>query len=287
MSSTSGSTASGSPKADNELERKRARDRKSQRAMRDRTKWNIYELQNRVLYLSQALASETAAFQTLLRTSSEETSRLEAENWALRRQLGIESKFVVGSNNISIGQENFRYPPSAPLMNQLPLPFPRPVPQQRLDPSVMMPMTHANNIGNVLNNPEMVDPKLASSFKQLPIHETVPWESEPTCTSDRIVQSYIEARRLEMTQIGSNVLPPAEYPDVNAILTPTHIANDRSVSSVVSDIVLSYIEINTLPKKVAALYTMYKLLNVSIFTCSNSLVGEKILSYMIIHERQN
>jgi hypothetical protein len=37
----------------------------------------------------------------------------------------------------------------------------------------------------------------------------------------------------------------------------------RSASTVVSDIFLSYHEINTLPKKVAVLYVLYQLLNVS------------------------
>jgi hypothetical protein len=75
-----------------DLARKRARDRKSQRAMRDRTKYTLLELQSRVSHLSQTLASETVAIQA-------EISILKEENGQLRVQVE-ESRFVGSVKNI-------------------------------------------------------------------------------------------------------------------------------------------------------------------------------------------
>lgn len=104
----------------------------------------------------------------------------------------------------------------------------------------------------------------------LQIYETVPLSCPSTCLSDRILQNYIEARRLGTSDIAQVELSeqPAWLPDINALLTPNATkprGDDRSLSAVVSDILLSYHEINTLPRKVAVLYIMYKLLNVGIY----------------------
>jgi hypothetical protein len=52
-----------------------------------------------------------------------------------------------------------------------------------------------------------------------------------------------------------------EQPDVSALLAHDRCTAHPGVSNVVSDILLAYHEIDTLPKKAACLYVMYKLLN--------------------------
>jgi hypothetical protein len=67
---------------DVELQRKRARDRKSQQAMRDRNKWTIHTLTEQVALLSQTLEDRTRG----LNVSQERLGILESENAHLRTQ---------------------------------------------------------------------------------------------------------------------------------------------------------------------------------------------------------
>jgi hypothetical protein len=246
MSSSPPSSSSYAPTPE-DLARKRARDRKSQRAMRDRTKYSIIELQSRVMELSSTLASQTAAFQDLLQSSSSQAAALRAENQRLKNQLE-ESKYV-GSD---MCLENFRFPRSDSMLSELPMPRPLPGREQ----------------------PQMILPTGASSRTndELPTYLRLPVNCAPICLSDRILQNYVQARRNGTKDITTQVMTedqPAWLPDINALLTPQApkpSIDNRSVSTVVSDILLSYHEINTLPRKVAVLYIMYKLLNVRITT---------------------
>lgn len=73
-----------------ELQRKRARDRKSQQAMRDRTKWTLQTLSAQVSALSQALDQRTKEFDAINTKISQletENEHLRVENAALRLQL--------------------------------------------------------------------------------------------------------------------------------------------------------------------------------------------------------
>lgn len=72
------------------LERKRARDRKSQKAMRERTKWNIQCLTQQVDQLTQALAVETREKNELYNrflAVSEENDHLRVQKAALQLRL--------------------------------------------------------------------------------------------------------------------------------------------------------------------------------------------------------
>jgi len=93
--------------------------------------------------------------------------------------------------------------------------------------------------------------------------ESIPWNIEPTCVSDRILQSYVATARTRVHATSDIFLK--EQPDVTALLAQERSTNHPGVSNVVSDILLAYQEINTLPKKAACLYVMYKLLNWLIF----------------------
>lgn len=87
-----------SPERNDELQKKRARDRKSQQAMRDRTKWHIKHLESQLAYLTQASGQkdeELNAIQGRLRLAEGELDHLRDQNAALRlrlmRQAPIES----------------------------------------------------------------------------------------------------------------------------------------------------------------------------------------------------
>lgn len=72
------------------LERKRARDRKSQRAMRERTKWNIQCLTQQVEHLTQALEAETREKNDIYNrflAVSEENDHLRVQKAALQLRL--------------------------------------------------------------------------------------------------------------------------------------------------------------------------------------------------------
>jgi hypothetical protein len=198
--------------------------------------------------LSSTLASQTAAFQDLLQSSSSQATALRAENQRLKNQLE-ESKYV-GSD---MCLENFRFPRSDSMLSELPMPRPLPQLQER-------------------EQAQMILSGGTSSRKNddIPIYLRLPVNCAPICLSDRILQSYVQARRNGTKDITTQVMTedqPAWLPDINALLTPQApkpSIDNRSVSTVVSDILLSYHEINTLPRKVAVLYIMYKLLNVRI-----------------------
>ncbi|KAF2264446.1 hypothetical protein CC78DRAFT_580519 [Lojkania enalia] len=88
---TSPTTTSSTHNQDYEnLQKKRARDRKSQRAMRERTKWNIAYLTEQVTHLTQALETETrekAELYNRFLAVSEENDHLRVQKAALQLRL--------------------------------------------------------------------------------------------------------------------------------------------------------------------------------------------------------
>ncbi|KAH6673091.1 hypothetical protein B0J14DRAFT_513097 [Halenospora varia] len=265
-----------------ELSRKRARDRKSQRAMRDRQKLSLLELQSHVSQLSSTLTTQAATFHSDLLTYQSQISTLQTqiqglteENRRLRAQ--VEENRFVGSE---LSLENFRFPENAGgALRDLPLP--RPISY----PSPPRPLEAATSPGGLFEMGGSGSNSVVKAVggkvpkKEKEVFETIPMTCPSTCLSDRILQNYIEARRAGINTFGKIGIGlekemgeldmmeeehPAWLPDINALLTPNMPKpnlDGRSVSTVVSDILLSYHEINTLPRKVAVLYIMYKLLN--------------------------
>ncbi|KAF2735569.1 hypothetical protein EJ04DRAFT_576053 [Polyplosphaeria fusca] len=87
---TSPATTTQSNQDHENLQKKRARDRKSQRAMRERTKWNITYLTEQVNHLSQALEIETrekADLYNRFLAVSEENDHLRVQKAALQLRL--------------------------------------------------------------------------------------------------------------------------------------------------------------------------------------------------------
>jgi hypothetical protein len=79
-----------SPNRGDELQKKRARDRKSQQAMRDRTKWHIKHLESQVAHLTQIQGErdeELCKVRGQLRLIEGEVDHLRDQNAALRLRL--------------------------------------------------------------------------------------------------------------------------------------------------------------------------------------------------------
>ena len=182
-----------------QLARKRARDRKSQRAMRDRANWTIHTLQEQVTQLTQVLATERSDAVELterLRVVEDERDQLRSETASLQLQI--------------LARDEMPRSPSA------------------IQPHTLVPL-------NVL----------------------------PTCLADQILQRFIESRRLSsMSFEAMDQSEAAQGLNLNYFLDPNPHKSADAISHIVSDIVKTYTEIDTLPKQVACLYIINKLLTV-------------------------
>jgi hypothetical protein len=98
--SSNSPVSSGVPPRELELQRKRARDRKSQQAMRDRNKWTIQTLSDQVACLSSALEERTRALDVL----ETKLGYLESENSQLRTQNAALQLSLLGRENEDEGR---------------------------------------------------------------------------------------------------------------------------------------------------------------------------------------
>ncbi|CAI6336102.1 unnamed protein product [Periconia digitata] len=202
-SSTSRCDVATSPKSAStqELERKRARDRKSQKAMRERTKRSLTHLSQQVAQLTEALAGQNREKNELYNrflAVSEENDHLRIQKAALQLRL----------------LEN----------------------------------------GKALKT-------CSSSSMTLPPYESIPLNISPTCLSDQILQTFVESRwEAHTMQTASHIPSYPEKPDLTALFDsrPNRVVDETS--SIVGDIVKSYTEIDTLPKKIGVHFIMYNLM---------------------------
>lgn len=206
-----------------ELEKKRIRDRRSQHAMRERTKGTISELQAQVL-----------AFQEREKLLCEENESLRDENENLKLRL---------QNSPAVG----RMPTLGDLMA-------------------------SSGVFEVLCNDPISPVDIPQS--RVGAHEAIPLNCPPTCLSDRMLEDFVQMQRFELNQKQESSPSPVQKPDISGLLDNRTSARSsldeqpRSVSTVVSDILRSFSEIDTLPRRIAALYLMHKMLNVSLTLCT-------------------
>jgi hypothetical protein len=195
-------SASSSERSD-ELERKRARDRKSQQAMRDRTKWQLQNLTEQVTYLSRLVEEKNehnARMQVQVQSLQSELEQLKDENGALRLRL----------------------------------------------------------IGQPIDS-------LESRSDTLPLWQIPTANTTPTCMSDQIIQSFVASSRAgeeiapSTPGLHTAVATYADRPNLCFLLDRNHRPAD-ALSNMVGDIVLSYKEIETLPKQASVFYIIATLL---------------------------
>lgn len=206
------------------LARKRVLDRRAQKAARDRTKWTIDNLQYQVAQLNNALITETKRLQDLLQASSKENETIRAENSRLKAHIEGSAFATLGFSEDLLAQDPFAH-------------------KEGEDSDDL-------TISSMLGSPSC----------KAELFEAMPWNTGPTCLSDRILQSYVATARIHNNKTDNMIIKA--QPDVSSLLNPNRDTHSHGVSMVVSDIILAYQEINTLPTKVACLYVMHKFLNV-------------------------
>ncbi|CAK7212825.1 hypothetical protein SCUCBS95973_001592 [Sporothrix curviconia] len=222
-----------------ELQRKRARDRKSQQAMRDRTKWTIYNLNEQVAFLTQMLsdrARDVNLLNSRMRMLETENSQLRAQNAALQLSL-------MGSQ-----------PPNDPAA----------VAAAAAAAASAALAAGANgtagSIGGILPAGDTSSQGQVSMQKPEVVKK--PWEvppvdGPPTCLSDQILQGFITSKVHQRSVDGA--LTFGFKPNLCSLLEKDRRTSD-AISDIVGDIVRSYFEIDTLPKQVAVFYIMCSLL---------------------------
>lgn len=114
---TAAASGNALPKREMDLERKRARDRKSQQAMRDRNKWHIHSLSEQVNALTKSLEEHSIHAQQLshrLQQLESENDHLRVQNAALRLSLlgDTNRKDSLGQDGISVRVPVWKLPPN-------------------------------------------------------------------------------------------------------------------------------------------------------------------------------
>ncbi|EPE07613.1 bzip transcription factor [Ophiostoma piceae UAMH 11346] len=218
VSSSSGSSLTAK---ETELQRKRARDRKSQQAMRDRTKWAIFNLNEQVAFLTQMLSDRTRDVTVL----NSRMRMLETDNAQLRTQNAALQLSLMGT------QSRVGMPDDVAEVSSV----------------VAVPATKDSSITTVTKFPE--------TAKQ--VWEIPPVDGPPTCLSDQILQGFIASKVHQRSVDGA--LTFGFKPNLCSLLEKDRRTSD-AISDIVGDIVRSYFEIDTLPKQIAVFYIMCSLL---------------------------
>lgn len=251
-SSGAAAISGSSSKAAAKLARKRARDRRAQQAMRDRTKKQLDALRVHVDQLSEQVKAQNAVAPGAAVASPsiplprriDEHIRLQRENDRLRQQLAEQAR-----------QLSLTKAATAPL---------RPSSHGiALDPSILeywsscVSWPAVSPSLSTLTNAHSI-PSYTTSFP-LSDRPDAPWHVPPTCPADRIMQPFFEEKR---KLVQSLQMEQAASPISSAAYSPWRSAIQSSISKVAADLLETYSEIDSLPKKVACLYIISSVLNV-------------------------
>jgi hypothetical protein len=217
------------------LARKRARDRKAQSAMRDRTKAEINDLRYQLHQTHERMALRQASLSQELACCVDENASMRREIEELRQQFMSSSphprfkwyamdNLCLDASALSAWCSDFG-PASQALTTNVPN-------TQHSSPA---PTSQADHL-------------------QFPIH------SSPACASDKIMLPFIQQMRSwyqqhERTQSMSSSQQASAHSSLATV--------QSAISKVAVDVLSTYAEIDTLPKKMAALYIIMLVLNVS------------------------
>ena len=224
-----------------ELQRKRARDRKSQQAMRNRTKWTIQSLTDQVGSLTSAVdqrARDLSILEARARNLEAENAQLRTQNAALQLSLMAHRQQTDNSSGSNIDDISAGSPAAGNTSQ-----------------------SHYNPIKGVNVVPSL----------PLPLWELVPNNTAPGCLADDILQTFVDKTRAD--RLLSAVSPMTSedqkrgFPprlDPRSLLGGERIRSDDQVSDVVAGIVKAYEEIQGLPRQVAVFFNMTLLVKVSL-----------------------
>lgn len=242
------------------LARKRARDRRAQQGMRDRTRNQLEALQLQVARLSQQLRDRGVELDDSLdfqppgiAAVAAENIQVREENEHLRCQLA-EARRVASCRNSTAAWP----PPShgimldSSILESWSTESSRPVVDS---PLASVSVSGGDNTtfpcsGRTTTSPPLV---LSKGFAD------VPWNVAPTCPADCIMQPFFEEqRRLVLSSRQDSAMP-----GTGAEIPATMSAVQVSISKVAADLLATYSEFDQLPKKVACLYVISSILNVT------------------------
>ncbi|CAH0025241.1 unnamed protein product [Clonostachys rhizophaga] len=231
---SSGSQSPQTQRRELELQRKRARDRKSQQAMRDRTKWTIHTLGEQVAVLSTALDQRTRQ----LASAESKLAFVETENTQLRTQNAALQLSLMGRNGEGGDVDG------------------------ALPSSVVSSAAHlAAGSG-------------PGGFGSLPtpVWELCPRNTPPTCLADHIFQSFVDGSRTggALTPSSSNEGRSRSIsvgagkanlrPSLSCLIDQKSHSDDDDIHAVVADVLKTYREIEGLPEQVAIFSSISMLL---------------------------
>ncbi|ORY09227.1 hypothetical protein BCR34DRAFT_376067 [Clohesyomyces aquaticus] len=218
------------------LERKRARDRKSQRAMRERTKWNMQCLSEQVAQLTRALDISTREKDELYNrflAISEENDHLRVQKAALQLRLlgnGQGPAGAVGVEGVGVG---------VGVGDAAGLGIPALEAHESI-PLNTCPTTMSDQILQTFVESRWE----AYAFEGIDVHRT--------------------------GDIGRRIEAYPDKPDLSALFDGRPNRRVDETSAVVGDIVRSYTEIDTLPKQVAVHYVMSTLMKWQVLRTKSS-----------------
>lgn len=248
-----------SPKMTAKLARKRARDRRAQQAMRDRTKTQLDALRIQVAQLSQQLDAREAEPTTTTSPGIpsprhiDEHGQLRRENERLRHQLAQARQITMTSTAATAAAAKAAATAPSP-------PFSHGV---TLDPSILEYWSSCVSwpVASPSVFPPTHDHTVLSYTAPLLLSERpdAPWHVPPTCPADHIMQPFFEEKRRLVQSFHVDSASPIS----SASSSAWHGAIQSSISKVAADVLATYSEIDTLPKKVACLYIISNVLNVA------------------------
>ena len=270
------------------LQRKRALDRKSQNAMRERTKL-------RIQLLEQQLAS---CGETICRLR-EKNEYLETENHRLVEKCALaersqeeqwQSRYVSPARGKTASCQFYKPSCLRYLSVKERINF-TPVYDQIISDNSQTLSSNAGRlsnstnpattmVSNIITPPRTSSPldvlTLPTIMEQLlapqELYQALPCNSKPVCLSDEILHGFITAQ-LSPLAPTSDPCSSCRQPNIAPLFMPETRTHIDPVSQVVTDILRCFTEIATLPEQVAGLYLMFRLLNVS----QNAYLSQEIL----------
>lgn len=229
------------------LAMKRARDRRAQQAMRDRTKAEIAALQEQVMQLQERLRAQDSVY-------SQERSRLLRQNDHLRQRirdlqlhpLSSQTHLHHWSRGYRPTNSNARISLDQSILASL---------FAQKETTSLRPVEGRLSLGSQ-------DPYNGISPSSIPDHLRLPLHVPPLNPSDRIVQPFVQKMRALVCGQDTGTIS-SELSDPQSplpALSPSAV--QASISRVMSDIISTYSEFNTMSMRMACIMSASSALTV-------------------------
>lgn len=264
-------TAMADSKAAQMLARKRARDRRAQQAMRDRAKGTVESLRDQLELSERRLIAQEATFARELARYADKNEQLRAKIENLREESAGSFPLLFSHQwqhstavpkRLSLDSATLAEWGASPLVSNL------------LTAGLPSPGSSAGNPRRIVKHGRRLQQQpspsedLTQNRHDHPIQVQIPLHMSPTCPTDRIILPFIwEMRSLFHDQDwGTSSVSSLSAVDTRNASRPwatSSMGVKASTSRVAADILATYPDIDTVTKKVACLYTITSVVNVS------------------------